>query len=89
MIIAKLEHNKKASALKFRLITSAFRHGTPAKPRAYALDYAGVPPLQGSSTSSLSIYYFDTLALVLCNGFHEVKKKYLSLHRASLKVYPL
>ena len=23
--------------------------------------------------------------MVLCNGFHEVKKKYLSLHRASLK----
>ena len=28
---------------------------------------------------------FDALDLVLCNGFHEVKKKYLSLHRASLK----
>ena len=44
----------------------------------------GVPPLQGSFTSFQS--YFDALALVLCNGFHEVKKKYLSLHRASLKV---
>ena len=42
-------------------------------------------PHQGSSTTSLSLYYFDTLALVLCNGFHEVKKKYLSLYRASLK----
>ena len=37
-------------------------------------------PLQGSSMSSLSLYYFDALALMLCNGFHEVKKKYLSLH---------
>ena len=35
--------------------------------------------------SSLSLYCFDALALVLCNGFHQVKKKYLSLHRASLK----
>ena len=59
------------------------------KPRACALGYAGVSPLQGSFTSFQSLYYFDTLALVLCNGFHEVKKKYLPLHRASLKVYPL
>ena len=35
------------------------------KPRACALGYAGVSPLQGSSTSSLSLYYFDALALLL------------------------
>ena len=34
------------------------------KPRACALGYAGVSPLQGSSTSSLSLYYFDALALL-------------------------
>ena len=34
------------------------------KPRACALGYAGVSPLQGSSTSSLSLYYFDVLALL-------------------------
>ena len=33
------------------------------KPRACALGYAGVSPLQGSSTPSLSLYYFDALAL--------------------------
>ena len=32
-------------------------------PRACALGYAGVSPLPGSSTSSLSFYYFDTVAL--------------------------
>ena len=34
------------------------------KPRACALGYAGVSPLQGSSTSSLSLYYFDALTLL-------------------------
>ena len=35
------------------------------KPRACALGYAGVSPLQGSSsTSTLSLYYFDALALL-------------------------
>ena len=34
------------------------------KPRACALGYAGVSPLQGSSTPSLSLYYFDALALL-------------------------
>ena len=35
------------------------------KPRACALGYAGVSPLQGSSTSSLSLYYFDALTLLV------------------------
>ena len=34
------------------------------KPRAYALGYEGVSPLQGSSTSSLSLYYFDAIVLL-------------------------
>ena len=35
------------------------------KPRACALGYAGVSPLQSSSTSSLSLYYFDALTLLV------------------------
>lgn len=34
------------------------------KLRAQALGYARVSPLQGSSTPSLSLYYFDALALL-------------------------
>ena len=34
------------------------------KARNETLGYAGVSPLQGSSTSSLSLYYFNALALL-------------------------
>ena len=37
------------------------------KPRAYALGYAGVLPLQGFSTSSHMLYYFDAFALSINN----------------------
>ena len=39
-------------------------------PRACALGYAGVSPLQGSSTSSHILYYFDAvaLAIALCDS---------------------
>jgi len=34
------------------------------KYKACALGYEGVSPLQGSSTSSLSLYYFDAITLL-------------------------
>ena len=43
------------------------------KPRACALGYAGVSPLQGSSSSSLSLCYFDALALQKRRGCAKVR----------------
>ena len=51
------------TTLIMRLDFDALALSINKNPRAQALGYAGVPPLQGFSTSSHMLYYFDALAL--------------------------